>query len=140
MIGYRFIGEEGGLAHPFQRQKDTTPYWIVDPIDGTTNFVHKFPQSCISIGLVSNGEPVVGVIYHPIQQTVYWAIKGQGAYKQDISSTKRLDVNASITGLKQALVCTEFGSYEWKLDKSIRSILSEQRDRLCRYPVQGVMN
>ncbi|CAG9939120.1 unnamed protein product [Clonostachys rosea f. rosea IK726] len=56
------------------------PTFVVDPIDGTTNFIHSFPDACISLGLAIERKATVGVIYNPWQDLLYTAIKGQGAY------------------------------------------------------------
>ena len=56
------------------------PTWIVDPLDGTTNYVHDCPMYCVSIGLMVEGELVVGVVYDPVRQEMFRAAKGQGAW------------------------------------------------------------
>src|SRR6266699_2457398 len=66
------------------------PRWIVDPLDGTTNFLHGIPHFSISIALERDGEIVAGVIYEPIRDEMYWAEKGFGAYVND----RRLRVSA----------------------------------------------
>ena len=73
---YGFFGEESNQQelHP-----QTEAFWVVDPIDGTTNFVHGISVFAISIGLVVNGESVLGVIYQPILDELFAAQKGQGA-------------------------------------------------------------
>lgn len=55
------------------------PTWMVDPIDGTNNFIHAFPYSAVSIGLAVNKQPVVGVVYNFIQDQMFIAKKGGGA-------------------------------------------------------------
>ncbi|MEK4508726.1 inositol monophosphatase family protein [Paenibacillus sp. FSL K6-2524] len=60
--------------------RDSEYLWIVDPIDGTTNFVHGFPYFCVSIALAYKGEVIVGVIYDPIRDELFVAEKGKGAY------------------------------------------------------------
>ena len=60
---FKFVGEESYVAGETKLTDD--PTFIIDPIDGTTNFVHDFPFSCTSLGLTINKEPVVGVIYNP---------------------------------------------------------------------------
>ncbi|KAF9379355.1 hypothetical protein CPB97_009021, partial [Podila verticillata] len=65
MKGHCFIGEET-VAAGEECGLTNAPTWIVDPIDGTTNFVHGFPFVAISIGLTINQEPVVGVVYNPM--------------------------------------------------------------------------
>lgn len=70
-----FIAEEGSV------EKKEAPYqWIIDPIDGTTNFVHGLPLFCISIGLAFKNEMILGVIYNPINQELFSAYKDGGAY------------------------------------------------------------
>lgn len=56
------------------------PTWFIDPIDGTTNFIHTFPQACISVGLTVCKEPVLGIIYNPVTSELYSAMKGKGAF------------------------------------------------------------
>jgi myo-inositol-1(or 4)-monophosphatase len=77
--GYGFLGEEGGLV----AGSDTTHTWIVDPLDGTTNFLHGIPQFCISIGLERQGTIVAGVIYDPIADELFTAERGKGAFLND---------------------------------------------------------
>jgi myo-inositol-1(or 4)-monophosphatase len=70
---YGFLGEEG------HRQESQAGFWVVDPIDGTTNYVHRIPIFAVSIGLVIEGEPVVGVVYQPMTRELFAARKGGGA-------------------------------------------------------------
>ncbi|MFZ0849325.1 MAG: inositol monophosphatase family protein, partial [Hyphomicrobiaceae bacterium] len=73
--GYGFLMEERGVvAGP-----DKSHRWIVDPLDGTTNFLHGIPLFCISIALERDGEIVCGLIYNPILDELYTAERGQGA-------------------------------------------------------------
>jgi len=64
--------------------------WIVDPLDGTSNFLHGLPHWCISIGAQRDGELIAGLIYHPITDEMFWAEKGLGAYLNN----QRLRVSA----------------------------------------------
>jgi myo-inositol-1(or 4)-monophosphatase len=77
--GYGFIGEEGG-SRPGD---DKTHTWIVDPLDGTTNFLHGIPQFAISIGLQREGTIIAGVIYNPANDELYTAERGKGAFLND---------------------------------------------------------
>jgi myo-inositol-1(or 4)-monophosphatase len=77
--GYGFLGEEGGLF----AGSDKTHTWIVDPLDGTTNFLHGIPQFCISIGLERQGTMIAGVIYNPIVDELFTAERGKGAFLND---------------------------------------------------------
>src|SRR6187549_3084282 len=77
--GYGFLGEESG-SHA---GSDTTHTWIVDPLDGTTNFLHGIPQFAISIGLQREGTVIAGVIYNPANDELYTAERGKGAFLND---------------------------------------------------------
>jgi myo-inositol-1(or 4)-monophosphatase len=72
---YGFLGEEGGETRGDGRNR-----WIVDPLDGTTNFLHGVPHFAISIGLEREGEIIAGVVYQPISDELFWAEKGNGAF------------------------------------------------------------
>ncbi len=74
---FGFLGEESGIH---EARKSDQPYWYVDPVDGTSNMAHRFPWACISIGLVVEGQPVVGVINNPIQKHEFYGGFGLGAY------------------------------------------------------------
>jgi myo-inositol-1(or 4)-monophosphatase len=69
--------------------------WVIDPLDGTTNFLHGFPQYCVSIGLLHKGKPTQAVIYDPNRNELFTATKGVGAYLNDrrirVSRTDRLE-------------------------------------------------
>ena len=88
--GYGFLGEEGGV----REGADKTHTWIVDPLDGTTNFLHGIPQFCISIGLEREGTIVAGVIYNPANEELFVAERGKGAFLNDqrirVAARKRL--------------------------------------------------
>ena len=96
------------------------PCWILDPLDGTTNYVHQFPVFCISLGLMVDDEIVVAVVDAPIMQQVFCAIKNQGSYLNDkpINVSKRSE-------LKDSLLATGFFSQN-------KSLLTEQLDIFSR--------
>ena len=74
--GYGFLLEEGGRIEG----DDARHCWIVDPLDGTTNFLHGLPHFCVSIALAQSDEIVAGVIYDPLRDELFWAEKNVGAY------------------------------------------------------------
>ncbi len=76
---FGFLMEESGEI----RGSDTRHRWIVDPLDGTTNFLHGIPHFCISIGLEFDGEMFAGVIYDPVKDELFHAEKGRGAFVND---------------------------------------------------------
>lgn len=89
------------------------PTFIVDPIDGTTNFFHGFPYMCISLGLAIARKPVVGVIYNPFTRQLYTAIKGKGAYLTDpFHERAKLPLRQpeALQDLSHCLVAVEWGS------------------------------
>ncbi|GIQ72188.1 inositol monophosphatase family protein [Bradyrhizobium sp. ma5] len=77
--GYGFLGEEGGK----REGSDKSHTWIVDPLDGTTNFLHGIPQFAISIGLQREDTIIAGVIYNPANDELYIAERGKGAFLND---------------------------------------------------------
>ena len=112
---YNFIGEESSADAGKIEALTAAKTFIVDPIDGTTNFVHSNPFCCVSIGLCHNGNPVMGVVYNPEFDELYVSIKGKGAYLNG----KKMNVT-DVKKLKDALVLTEFG-YQ-RDEKSLRCI------------------
>jgi fructose-1,6-bisphosphatase/inositol monophosphatase family enzyme len=91
--GWSFLGEEGG----FTGDPDA-PCWVLDPIDGTNNFVKNLPVWCVSIGAVKNGEPLLGVVAVPPLGEIYWAVPGHGAWRKNAEGTARLNA-VEVTGL-----------------------------------------
>jgi myo-inositol-1(or 4)-monophosphatase len=95
--GYGFIGEERGLIEG----SDKTHTWIVDPLDGTTNFLHAIPHFAVTAALERDGVIVAGVTYNPISNEMFWAEKGVGAFLND----KRLRVSGR-KDMREALFAT----------------------------------
>ena len=94
---FGFLLEEGGAI----ASEDSSNRWIVDPLDGTTNFLHGVPHFAISIGVERDGKPYAGVIYDPIRDELFWAENGAGAFLND----QRLRVSAR-RKLPDALIAT----------------------------------
>ena len=97
--GYGFIGEEGGS----REGADKSHTWIVDPLDGTTNFLHGIPQFAISIGLKREDTMIAGVIYNPANDELYIAERGKGAFLNDqrlrVAARKKLSDSVIACGL-----------------------------------------
>jgi len=70
-----FYAEESGV-----RTKDVDNVWVIDPIDGTVNYIAEIPFYCVSIAFVREGRPVLGVVYHPVVNETFYACKGLGAF------------------------------------------------------------
>jgi len=97
--GYGFLGEEGGAVEG----ADKTHRFVIDPIDGTTNFMHGIPHFAISIALEREGQLVAGVVYNPITDDLFTAEKGHGAYLNNkrlrVAARKELGPCVFTTGL-----------------------------------------
>lgn len=102
-----FIGEE-------QEEHASLPEgyaFIIDPIDGTTNFMKGYRTSCVSVGLVKAGKPEIGVVYNPYQKEMFWAKKGEGAF----CNGKRLRVSSH--ALSEGVVLVGTSPYNEELSK-----------------------
>ncbi|WZY83245.1 hypothetical protein YC2023_029629 [Brassica napus] len=128
---HKFIGEETTAANGVSELTDE-PTWIVDPVDGTTNFVHGFPFVCVSIGLTIGKVPVVGVVFNPIMDELFTGVQGKGAFLNG----KPIKVSTQ-SELVTALLLAEAGVKRDKatLDDAtnrINSLLTKVRNvRIC---------
>jgi myo-inositol-1(or 4)-monophosphatase len=93
-----FLAEESGAS-----AADAEVVWIIDPLDGTTNFIHAFPQYCVSIAVRTRGALAHAVVYDPVRNELFTASKGRGAFLND----RRIRVSKA-TRLNEALVGTGF--------------------------------
>ncbi|MFM8551402.1 MAG: inositol monophosphatase family protein, partial [Nitrospiraceae bacterium] len=95
---HRILAEEGGA----QAGGDPDYRWVIDPLDGTTNFAHGFPAYCVSIGVEYRGDCILGVVLDPTRNELFAAEAGQGAFVNEtplhVSRTPRLDVSLLVTG------------------------------------------
>ena len=106
-----FLGEERGSRNP-----DAAAIWVIDPIDGTHNFLTGIPVWCVSIGLVVDGELVLGIIYHPLADELYSARSGGGAFLNG----QPIRVSGE-TDLTRARVCVGF-SYRRPVEEHVRAV------------------
>lgn len=100
---HKIIGEETvgtGVIPPLTND----PTWIIDPIDGTTNFAAGLPLTCVSVGFCVDQKPVMGVAYAPMTNELYLAVKGHGAYRNGVKLSQR-----SHKSLTESVVCFELG-------------------------------
>lgn len=93
---HSILGEESGLARGSQAEFQ----WIIDPLDGTTNFIHGVPQYCVSIGLLHKGVPTQAVIYDPNRNELFTATRGAGAFANDrrMRVSRRERITESLIG------------------------------------------
>lgn len=131
---FLFIGEETVSSTESKKVNLTdNPTWIIDPVDGTTNFVHGFPYVCICVGLSIKKEPVLGIIYNPILNEMYWGIKGKGAFFND----KQLPLvkNVKLKNIEKSLILTEYGYF---LGQDQINIKMKNVKNLLSIPVHAV--
>jgi myo-inositol-1(or 4)-monophosphatase len=98
--GHGILAEESGRAHG---ARDSEYMWIIDPLDGTTNFIHGFPVYAVSIALTHRGQVQQAVVYDPSRDDLFYASKGRGAFRND----RRLRVSKR-TRLAESLIGTGF--------------------------------
>ena len=114
---HSILGEETGLT---QKDNHDDITWIIDPLDGTTNFIHGFPQFCISIGIMEKGRVEHGIIYDPLKDELFTASRGRGAQLND----RRIRV-ATTSALDQALLGTGFPTREVEIIDVYLNLLRE---------------
>src|SRR5690606_9025374 len=90
--GHAILAEESGA------QGKGKHVWVIDPLDGTHNYLRGFPHFCVSIGMLENGEPMHGVVYDPVRDELFTASRGDGAYLNDrrIRASARLDLGGAL--------------------------------------------
>ncbi|XP_076023801.1 inositol monophosphatase 1 [Genypterus blacodes] len=126
---HRFIGEESVAAGEPCVLSDS-PTWIIDPIDGTTNFVHKFPFVAVSIGFYVNKQVEFAVVYSCLDDKMFTARRGRGAFCN--GEVLRVSDQEDI---RQSMIATEFGSN--RDAEVVERIFSSMRKILC-IPVHGI--
>ncbi len=109
---HAILGEESGLT----KKDGAKVTWIIDPLDGTNNFMHGFPQFCISIGVLENGRIEHGIIYDPLKNELFTASHGRGAQLND----RRIRVS-KVASMEKALLGTGIPTREQQdIDQYIR--------------------
>jgi len=116
--GIAIMAEESYQGKPGGEERT----WIIDPLDGTTNFAHGIPIFAVSIGLLEHGQPLAGVIYCPMQDELFCTSRGGGAWLND----QRIEVTAT-DFLVQALVATGF---PYDIRKHIDQVIAQTRSVL----------
>ncbi|KAK8236676.1 hypothetical protein HDK77DRAFT_513098 [Phyllosticta capitalensis] len=130
---FDFLGEE--TFKEGQKLTDA-PTFVVDPVDGTLNFIHGFPNVAISLALTVARKPVVGVIYNPFRRDLFTAVKGKGAHLTRFDGRKTAlpikKTPAPLTSLNDCLVAVEWGNQRngpnWDLRTSVHKKLLSSKD------------
>lgn len=100
---HAILAEESGASSPVDQELRSEWRWIVDPLDGTTNYAHGYPCFCVSMGLEHGGRMELGVVYDPMRDELFTAERGQGASLNG----RRIQVSP-VKSLSGALLCTGF--------------------------------
>ncbi|GAB5363067.1 hypothetical protein AAMO2058_000851800 [Amorphochlora amoebiformis] len=128
---HKIIGEESS-SEGYDLTK--SPTWIIDPIDGTTNFLHGFPYTCVLISFAYEMEILAGVLYDPIHSEMFYATKGGGCHMESKDYTGKLTTSAE-TDLKTAYILTDAGY--GRSEKDVTRFYSRLREYMTRR-VQGL--
>ncbi|GAA6235090.1 inositol monophosphatase 1-like [Lates japonicus] len=126
---HRFIGEESVAAGECLELTDS-PTWIIDPIDGTVNFVHRFPFVAISIAFTVNKQMEFGIVYSCVEDKLFYAQRGRGAFLngERLHASRQEDIS-------RCVVVTEIGA---ERDDLALSTMTSNIFRLLKLPVHGV--
>ncbi|XP_054870759.1 inositol monophosphatase 1-like isoform X4 [Amphiprion ocellaris] len=126
---HRFIGEESVAAGEHLELTDS-PTWIIDPIDGTVNFVHRFPFVAISIAFTVNRQTQFGIVYSCVEDKLFYAQRGGGAFLngEPLHASGQQDIS-------RCVVVTEIGA---ERDDVALSTMTSNIRRLLQLPVHGV--
>jgi len=114
--GCTFIGEENCKEELLNSERC---FWIVDPIDGTANFIRDMALSVISVGLIKNGTPVLGVVYNPYRDEMFYAEAGKGAFLNDEP------IRVSDRIFAKSVFCTAFSLYNKNYAKPCIKIMEK---------------
>lgn len=102
------ILSEEGASIPFKERKNWPSFWLVDPLDGTKEFIKKNGEFTVNIALIQGNRPVFGIIYAPVTDTLYYAEKNKGAYKlmtaSSLEKRKQEKINTTSSGVKKIVI------------------------------------
>ena len=122
---HAILAEESGV------QGDSDTVWIIDPLDGTTNFLHGFPQFCVSVGVTVKGRIEAGAVYDPLRQELFAAARGEGATLDDhkirVSGRTHLETALIGTGFPFRQADMDMGPYLNMLGKVVRNTSGVRR-------------
>ncbi len=100
---------EESVAVPFDERKSWRHFWMIDPLDGTREFLHRTGEFTVNVALIEDDRPVLGVIYAPVIGKLYFAARGTGCYRMDGSVTTPIGVAPSPAGNLRVVVSRRHG-------------------------------
>lgn len=131
LISARFPGHDVFAEEGYAMEKGADYRWYIDPLDGTTNFAHRFPVFTVSIALEKGGKVVLGVVHDPTREEMFWALEGRGAYlngeKINVSSIDELDRSIVATGFPYDVRESEINN----IDNFVNFVTRVQAIRRC---------
>lgn len=102
------ILSEEGASTPFKERKNWSSFWLVDPLDGTKEFIKKNGEFTVNIALIEGNRPVIGIVYAPVPDTLYYAEGNKGAYKlmsaRSSENRKQVKINTVSEGVKKVVI------------------------------------
>jgi 3'(2'), 5'-bisphosphate nucleotidase len=98
-----FMSEESKMI-PYEKRRDWKRFWLIDPLDGTKEFVKKNGEFTVNIALIEEGVPVIGVVHVPVQNTTYYGVKGLGSFKSEIRNPQSQIKNETHYSEKQKVI------------------------------------
>jgi 3'(2'), 5'-bisphosphate nucleotidase len=101
--GTPIISEEDTLA-PYEARRGWRRFWLVDPLDGTKEFIKRRAEFTVNVALIEDGEPVLGVVLAPAMDLLYWAVKGEGAWRENGSGAERIYSSPAAPGTALTVV------------------------------------
>jgi 3'(2'), 5'-bisphosphate nucleotidase len=95
---------EESVEVPFDERRSWRHFWMIDPLDGTKEFLHRTGEFTVNIALIEDDRPILGVVYAPVADKLYFAARGAGSYRTDRKVTTRIKVAPAITGSTRLVV------------------------------------
>lgn len=116
------------FGHPVVSEEGDAPsgrydaFWLVDPLDGTKEFIKRHGEFTVNIALIRSGEPVLGVVYAPAVNALYWGAKGQGAFKSSGSSGRKKKIGVNKSAAKAPVVVASKSHFDDKTKKFLEEL------------------
>lgn len=122
-----FISEET-RATPYEERKDWERFWLIDPLDGTKEFVKRNGEFTVNIALVQGSRPVAGVVYQPVSGVVYHAVEGAGSFRREGSGDRRLEGQPHYSELSQVTVVASRSHLTKEVEAFVEELRAEGRE------------
>lgn len=105
------ILSEEGTNIPYSERKEWEYFWLVDPLDGTKEFIKRNGEFTVNIAMIHNGNPIIGVIYVPVKNELYFSLEGEGSYKKSKFNNEIFDLDSLISSSDRLPILTERDVY-----------------------------